>query len=111
MATRYFKAVFVPSTPLPTRGSATWTELHTYQPKGIPFDDQFIEDFSRRVTESGCSCQSHWRVWLRVHPVRWDDFFVWTVEAHNAVNARLGKRQLPLDEARTEQARHSFNLT
>lgn len=110
MALRYFKAIVTPHPSLPAIGSATWAELHTYRPFGDARDNPFIEDFSGRVSGIGCACHSHWRAWLKANPVRWDDYFAWTVEAHNAVNARLGKRQLTVREARAEQTRHSFNL-
>ncbi len=75
----------------PAGGPATWEELHTYIPTGTKSDAAFLASFSRRVTGEKCSCNRDWRAWLSHHPVRWDDYFGWSVEAHNAVNIRIGK--------------------
>lgn len=47
-----------------------------------------------------CSCGNHAASYLAAHPPVWADYFAWTVAFHNAVNARLGRPLLALEEAR-----------
>lgn len=85
----------------PSAYSRKWAELHTYEPTGIPEEDvAWLERFTNTLPNWGCNCRTHWRSLLQSTPVRWDDYFAWTVEAHNAVNRRLSKPAIPLDKAR-----------
>ncbi len=57
----------------------------------------FLGAFRARVP---CGeCRSHWSAWVEEHPPG-PDAFAWSVEAHNSVNARLGKPLLPVEQAR-----------
>ena len=75
-------------------GPALWAELHTVDRPSA----QFFDNWLSRVP-SYCGCADHFREILAANPVRWDDFFAWSVEAHNAVNEYLGKPTLSLEEA------------
>lgn len=85
---------------------ATWDELHTraLAYTGDPtVEHQWLADFAQRVPTRGCVCRSDWARWARQHPAdlsSTDTYFAWTVEAHNAVNVRLGKPQMSLEAAR-----------
>jgi len=64
-----------------------WRELHSEQ---NPTPEWFA-DWVARVPNFGCGCRSWLREYLRDNPPRFDDFYSWSVELHNAVNAKLGK--------------------
>lgn len=78
------------------RGPALWAELHsrakTYD-GDIVIEGEWLDEFSRRI---GCGrCKSDWLTWLRDNPpdlASAATYYIWTVESHNAVNIRLGKR-------------------
>ena len=82
---------------------ATWKELHTRYlawPGGK--DTKWLVGFALRILPSGsCRCRENFVAYLRAHPVDWSNPFMWSVAAHNAVNARLGKPQLTEEVARS----------
>jgi hypothetical protein len=57
--------------------------------------------FEPLIPRYGCTCLSDWRTLLAAHPFRGEDPFAWSVDVHNAVNAKLGKPQLTVDAARS----------
>ena len=82
-----------------THGRELWAELHD-RPDA---DAAYIADFIRRIP---CGeCRGHWLQILAEHPPRFgDEWFDWTVQVHNAVNAHLGKPQTTPAEARIDRA-------
>ena len=68
-------------------GNALWQELHTKQ-DATP---EWFADWVARVPSFGCGCQSWLAEYLVGHPPRYEDFYEWSVECHDAVNAKLGK--------------------
>jgi hypothetical protein len=83
--------------------TATWKELHTYQPSASPtVNAQWMLNFMDRLPKGRCQCRGHWVDYLKKHPPDWskEGWFVWTVQVHNAVNVRLGKAVVSLAEAR-----------
>jgi hypothetical protein len=86
---------------LPPLPLATWLELHRRYLNWTGADDSvWLLDFIRRIAScAGGRCRQNFSTWMVQHPPRWDDMFAWTVEAHNAVNTRLGKRELTVDAA------------
>ena len=66
---------------------ALWQELHTKQ-DATP---EWFADWVARVPSFGCGCQSWLAEYLVGHPPRYEDFCEWSVECHDAVNAKLGK--------------------
>jgi hypothetical protein len=46
-----------------------------------------------------CPCREHFHEYLKENPVDWEDFFLWTVDLHNAVNERIGKPTINVDDA------------
>jgi hypothetical protein len=79
------------------RYRALWLEVHT---KKDPTPEWFC-DWVSRVPNSGCGCLDSLRDYIKRNPPRFDDWFAYTVELHNAVNAKLKKPQLSIDEALT----------
>jgi len=73
---------------------ALWTELHTKS-------DPTPEWFAGWLNRIPCgNCRSTARTILERIKPRYNDWFPWSVELHNAVNAKLGKPQVALQEAR-----------
>jgi hypothetical protein len=66
---------------------ALWLELHS---KENPSPEWFA-NWVGRVPNFGCGCRSWLREYLRKNPPRYDDFYAWSVEVHNAVNVKLGR--------------------
>ncbi len=87
--------------------SSLWQELHArpYAPAyaDASNDTAFLNAWSARVpAEGGCRCRDTWRIWFAANPAVFtsrDAYFAWTVRAHNAVNAKLGKPQYTLEQA------------
>ena len=75
------------------RQRAHWEKLHTQT-----FDRITFEEWVRTIP--GCpTCQRNFRIWLQTNPPRFDDWQRWTWEAHNAVNAKLGKPEITFEKA------------
>jgi hypothetical protein len=91
--------------PFRTDFPAMWAELHRR-----PFSDTWAGTaaeeawFARWCRSIGCGdCSRHWHGVLREMPPVFsppDAYFEWTVAAHNAVNARLNRPPMSLDDAR-----------
>jgi hypothetical protein len=88
---------------LAAAGRQLWAELHrralSYQ--GDEWDEHpWIACFARRVPCG--TCRDEWRQLIQELPPDLTDresYFRWTVRAHNAVNAKLGKPILSFEEA------------
>ena len=92
----------------PTPASSKWgpplrEELHRTGLAGLITPD-FLADFTRRIPSVACGCGGHWEsvVAARRLPLGGspETQFAWTVEVHNAVNRRLGKLEMSVDEAK-----------
>ena len=98
-----------------------WNELHTraleFEKKlghnGVDELDKLTEHIKKeerlylhrfgmkipRYTK-GCKCQEFWNNWYKANPPTFDKYFEWTVKTHNAVNKKLHKAEISVDEAR-----------
>jgi hypothetical protein len=74
-------------------GNRLWAELHS----NVTLETLPI--WETRIPNFGCACRKFYREWKAQHPPPTKDFFAWTVELHNAVNDKLGKPQITLNEA------------
>lgn len=80
-----------------------WKELHT---RAVSFtgteDNQYIFDFGRRIPRftSGCKCKEFWLQWIKTCPPDFKNYFEWTVKTHNAVNKKLNKPEITLEDAK-----------
>jgi hypothetical protein len=83
-----------------------WRELHV---RALTFEGEDDGVFLRRWSDKvprfggGCRCSSFWIRWMKFNPPVFhpsEKYFEWTVNGHNAVNQKLGKPQLSVDEAR-----------
>lgn len=75
-----------------------WAELHTKTDPTL----EWFEDWISRLPSVGCDCQTWLKKYLKSNPPRFDDWFDWTWQLHNAVNAKpkLQKPIVSLDDAR-----------
>ena len=82
-----------------------WKELHTNAIGNNRSNDAiFLSNFGRKIPRytTGCSCREFWNNWVRQNPPIYTPagaYFAWTVKAHNAVNAKLGKPQMSVEDA------------
>ncbi len=83
-----------PKKSLAEQGRELWSELHT------SVTIEALAAWEERIPNFECKCKAFYNAWKIDHPPREGDFFAWTVELHNAVNAKLSKPTLTLDEAR-----------
>ncbi len=80
-------------------GSKLWEEIHRRAvAKDGQDDSSWVEEIRRRVP---CGeCRRHWDGMMSRTPPDWANYFAWTVDRHNEVNARLGKPAVSIDAAR-----------
>lgn len=85
--------------------SELWKELHVnaLNYKGNN-DSAYLLRFKKRIPRytTGCSCKEFWVQWTRANPPTYgsnNEYFEWTVRAHNAVNEKLGKPALSVEDA------------
>lgn len=86
-------------------GRMLWNELHrqAYNHNGTD-DSAFIAKFGKQIPRfmTGCPCNEFWNKWIKENPPRYGvgEYFEWTVKCHNAVNIKLGKPIMSLEDAR-----------
>jgi len=79
------------------RYHAHWSELHTKQDP----TQQWFDDWVKRIPRYGCNCEQNLRPLLKESPIEFGDgFFASTVCLHNAVNRKLGKPEMTVEDAR-----------
>ena len=69
------------------KGRALWDEAHA---KDNPTPEWF-SDWVSRVPNFDCACRDWLNAYILENPPRFDDFYAWSVECHNAVNAKLDR--------------------
>lgn len=85
--------------------ASLWRELHMRALKYEGTNDtHFITVWSGKIpryTGFKCRCKEFWEKWRLLNPPTFtkEKYFNWTVDAHNAVNKKLGKSTLTYDEA------------
>lgn len=87
--------------------SENWKILHerALEYKGKS-DIMFLGKFRKTIpnfSEGGCKCKDFWISYMKKNPPTYgldeNSYFAWTVNLHNAVNEKLGKKIISLDEA------------
>jgi len=73
-----------------------WKEIHTKQDP----DEVWFGNLLSRVPNGDCGCFAWLSGYIKTNPPRFNDWFVWTWELHNAVNRKLNKPEITLDEAK-----------
>jgi len=84
----------LPRTPNP--GHEAWKIIHE---KEDPTPEWFYNVWVPMIPSGSCGCSQHVNEILMKNPPRYDDWFPWTVEFHNTVNAKLDRRTWTLEEA------------
>ena len=70
-----------------------WLKLHT-----TLMDSATFAEWVDAIP--GCAtCKRDFMELLKINPPRYDDWFRWTWEAHNAVNLKLGKPEFTFEQA------------
>jgi hypothetical protein len=88
-------------------GSRFWAELHLYGLRAddacIPFGDMryWLDAWLSSLPFDGCPCEAHLKEWMANNPPTFGEFFAWGVRLHNAVNERIFKPQISVENART----------
>ena len=80
------------------QGQFAWAKLHSYTGN----DPQWL-DLWQYFIPARCDCKDGYQKILEEMPPDFtspDAFFAWSVRLHNAVNKKLGKPELTIDEAR-----------
>jgi hypothetical protein len=75
-----------------------WIALHD----GSIHDEATLAEWELSIPQYGCQCKAFYRAWKAENAPDFSSpeaFFAWGVALHNAVNAKLGKPQITLDEA------------
>jgi hypothetical protein len=85
-------------------GPGLWIAMHFMAARCKDEADKItLVKYIRMLTENmGCVwCRQHAKEYINEHPLRasWDNLFKWTVVFHNAVNERLKKPIMSLDDA------------
>ncbi len=89
-------------------GPVKWRELHERADKAgdLGKEKAWLERFRRSLP---CAdCREHFTTLLAEQPPKLescDTYFAWTVEAHNAVNRRLGKAEVSLEVASEDRVK------
>jgi hypothetical protein len=90
-----------------------WSELHSYAPAEWSKVDtaKWLDEWIARIPSFGCSCKGTFRDLLTLpgnmpNLESAAEFFEWTVRIHNAVNQKLGKPNLALQEAEKHWGRN-----
>ena len=81
------------------QGNFAWSKLHAY--RGC--DPQWL-DIWQYLIPARCDCKDGYQRILEEFPPDFsspDAFFAWGVALHNAVNSKLDKPQITIEEART----------
>jgi hypothetical protein len=80
-----------------TQGQFAWAKLHSY--RGC--DPQWLDIWQYLIPQR-CDCKDGYQRILAEMPPDYlspEAFFRWGVRLHNAVNAKLGKPEITIDEA------------
>lgn len=81
------------------KGREAWTSLHQYQ----GCSPTFVRDWEKLIPSYCCSCRKDYEELKKLHPFDYstpDRFFLSGIALHNAVNRKLGKPEVSIDEAR-----------
>ena len=81
------------------QGREAWTSLHEYQ----GCSPTFVRDWEKLIPSYGCTCRKDYEEIKKLHPFDYstpDRFFLSGIHLHNAVNRKLGKPEVSIEDAR-----------
>ena len=79
-------------------GTLAWMALHSY--RGC--DESWLKGWEKMIPSGGCGCVDGYKKFLEELPPDFstgDAFFAWGVNLHNAVNRKLNKPEISLEQA------------
>jgi hypothetical protein len=85
---------------LAAQGRVAWKTLHAAALAGTVTEEWLTTTFLPLVPRFGCPCRQEWQQILARYPLRPTDQFAWSVDVHNAVNTKLAKPVLTVEQAR-----------
>ena len=90
-------------------GSRYWAELHLFALRHCSKNSHvWFQGWLAALPFDGCPCEKHLKEYLVENPPEWERFFDWTVELHNAVNVRIGRATIDVENARELWSSRSF---
>lgn len=93
------------------QGPRFWAELHSFalrhEGKNRAIHGWFL-DWMGDLPFYGCPCKEHLEQYVSENTPDYQNFFEWTIDLHNAVNERIGKRTINYDDARTLWLKKTF---
>ena len=93
----------IPVARITKEGSRYWTELHLFALRVSGENhchDFWLTEWVKSLPFEGCPCEQHLKDFIRLNPPDWNDFFKWSVDLHNAVNARIGRLTIDVEMAK-----------
>ncbi len=83
-------------------GPRFWTELHLLGLRHRSGKNMtgWLNDWRDSLPFNGCPCKEHLDEWMSENPPDWNRFFEWGIDLHNAVNMRIGKPTMDVQNAK-----------
>jgi hypothetical protein len=83
-------------------GPRFWAELHLLGLRHRPGKNMtgWLNDWRDSLPFNGCPCKDHLDEWMIENPPDWNRFFEWGIDLHNAVNIRIGKPTMDVENAK-----------
>lgn len=83
-------------------GPRFWAELHLLGLRHRPGKNMtgWLNDWRDSIPFNGCPCKEHLDEWMVENPPDWNRFFEWGIDLHNAVNIRIGKPTMDIENAK-----------
>jgi hypothetical protein len=83
-------------------GPRFWAELHLLGLRHRSGKNMsgWLNDWRDSIPFNGCPCKEHLDEWMSENPPDWNRFFEWGIDLHNAVNMRIGKPTMDVENAK-----------
>ena len=83
-------------------GPRFWAELHLLGLRHRSGKNMtgWFNDWRDSIPFNGCPCKEHLEKWVSENPPDWNRFFEWGIDLHNAVNIRIGKPTMDVENAK-----------
>jgi hypothetical protein len=83
-------------------GPRFWAELHLLGLRHRSGKNMtgWLNDWRDSIPFNGCPCKEHLDEWVSENPPDWNRFFEWGIDLHNAVNIRIGKPTMDVENAK-----------
>jgi len=90
--------------PILREGPRLWAELHLFSLRNRNCEDRafvknWFDNWVKSIPWNGCPCQQHFEEYCKQFPPNFNDLWNWSVQLHNDVNKRIGRKVLSIEEA------------